>query len=44
MLRQQLFFGSNLWWQTKAKQRLADDYEKITPAIKKAKYSIDSLS
>ena len=38
------FFGANSWWQTKAKERLADDYEKITPAVEKAEYLINSLS
>ena len=38
------FFGANSWWQTKAKECLANDYEKITPAVEKAKYLINSLS
>ena len=37
------FFGANSWWQTKAKERLPDDYQSLIPAIEKAKYSIDSL-
>ena len=29
------FFGSNSWWQTKARERLADNYQKLVPAIEK---------
>lgn len=38
------FFGVNSWWQTKAKERLLDNYEKIIPAIEKAECLINRLS
>lgn len=38
------FFGSNSWWQTKAKEQLPNDFEKMIPAVEKAKHLIESLS
>lgn len=37
------FFGSNSWWQTKAKKRLPNNYEEMLPAIEKAHHLMKSL-
>ena len=37
------FFGSNSWWQTKAKERLPNDYEGMISGIEKARHLIESL-
>lgn len=37
------FFGSNSWWQTKAKERLPNDYKGMIPGIEKARHLIESL-
>ncbi|MEB3357738.1 MAG: phosphotransferase [Synechococcales bacterium] len=30
------FFGDQSWWQTRASQRLSEDYQSLLPAVKKA--------
>lgn len=37
------FFGSASWWQTKAKERLQNDYKSLIPAIEIAKRLISSI-
>ena len=37
------FFGSNSWWQTKAKERLPNDYKGMRSGIEKARHLIESL-
>lgn len=38
------FFGSNSWWQTKAQERLPNDYMDMIPAMEKAQHLIENLS
>ncbi|MGL4608114.1 MAG: phosphotransferase [Trueperaceae bacterium] len=37
------FFGRNSWWQTKAKERLAEGFESVVPAIEKTKAIMQRL-